>query len=138
MEFSNVVALCCLGLAIPQGLGAFYSLVERSRRRKKELAEGIVIEDKSTPLGIAVLMLLGTILIIVFGTWMFVAKPFRPIEKIVTVTVEKPVQCPPSEQKAGPATARGGRDAVAHSGSGGDTLTISPEAPAKPPAQNPH
>jgi hypothetical protein len=94
-----------------------------------------VIRDKSTPLGIAALLLLGTILTITFGAWMFFAKPLRPTEKTVTVTVEKSIPCPPSEQKNGPATARGGRDANAHSGNG-DTFNAAP--PQAPPSNPPH
>ena len=53
----------------------------------------------------------------------------RIVEKLI------PAPCPLTEQKTGPATARGGHDATAHSGNG-DTFNAAP--PQAPPANTPH
>ena len=125
MDTSNKIALVCLAIAVPQGLSALYQLRDRHLTRQKELRDGVVISDKSHPLFIALLLLVGTVATVWFGAWMYFDKPLRPATQTVTVekTVEKLAPCPITTQRNGPATARGGRDAFAHSGSGGDTVT---------------
>jgi hypothetical protein len=137
MEVSNGIALACLAIAIPQGLSACWQLYDRRQTRQRELREGIVISNESNPPLIALLLLLGTIATVWFGAWMYFEKPLRPVVQTVTVekVVEKPIPCPIALQKNGPATARGGHDAIAHSGNG-DTFTQTP--PPAPPTKVPH
>jgi len=95
------------------------------------------MNHKSHPLITSILLFIGAGVTLMFGTWMFISKPLRPTVQTVTVenVIEKPVPCPITQQKNGPATARGGRDAYAHSGNG-DTFNSSP--PQKPPTNSPH
>jgi hypothetical protein len=123
MEFSNLVGLWGALMSTLQGIGAVYGLVDRSQKRKLE-KEGTPVLSKFNPLLISILLFIGTAATIAFATWMFVAKPLRP--KIQTVEqkiyVDKPIPCPPSEQKNGTATARG-KQAIAHSGNGDNYKT---------------
>lgn len=127
METSNTVAICCLIIAIPQGAIAIHQLLQiTSQSRSGEASMSYKVPSMASSL----LLLAGGIATIFFAAWMFWAKPLRPtvVEKTNTVTVEKPVSCPPSQ--TGPATSKG-NNSPAHSGNG-DTFTNTP-APTKSP-----
>jgi len=134
MELSNIVGIWCAVMSTLQGIGAFYALADR--RAKKELESEGNMAFKSNSLVTSILLFIGCAVTLVFMTWMFLSKPLRPTEKIVDrpVVVKEYVPCPPATEKTGPATARGGRDATAHSGHG-DTFNAAP--PQAPPANRP-
>jgi len=60
-----------------------------------------------------------------------IGHPIKGEEKTVYVDKPVPVPCPITEQKNGPATARGGHDATAHSGSNDTNTSIPSKAPDK-------
>jgi hypothetical protein len=126
MELSNLAAIWCALMSTLQGVGAFYGLIDR---RKKLLDPGETMPSKFNPLLVSILLVIGTIVTIAFGTWMFVAKPLRPkiVEKPTTIVVEKSIPCPPS--KSGSAVSHGA-NSPANSGSN-NTTTIGLPSPAQ-------
>lgn len=86
MELSNWIALWCLLMSTLQGISSYYEIAARWKR------EGGVA--KRSPLFIAVILCLGTIITVAFGTWMYIAKPLRPT--VTTSTVTTPCPAPSS------------------------------------------
>ena len=117
MELSNKIAILCLAIGLPQGLVAVRQLYAGWKRREKELREGVVIADKGGPVLISLALLFCMVLAVWLGAWMYFDKPLRPTTNTVVTekVVQKLVPCPLTQQKTGPATARG-RSAIAHSG----------------------
>src|SRR5579862_1461886 len=121
--------LCAIS-AVLQGTSA-YLAIQTQYGVWKRTREGALTDKPSFPF-VAGLLIFGAMVSAFIGVWM----GFNPPQpKIVTTerVVEKLVPCQPT--KTGPATARGGRDANAHSGNG-DTFNAAP--PQAPPANPPN
>jgi hypothetical protein len=122
--------LTTLGSTIPQALAAIVFLWDRFFNKKPRGQT----HSPNFSLLMAVLLVLG------FGATAgsLVYIHDHPQIKTVTVekvvTVDKPIPCPTSQQKNGPATARG-KIAIAHSGNN-DTNTVAP--PEASPSNSPH
>jgi len=121
MDPSRAAGIVTLVLSIPQGLSALFQIIDRLNSKKTKAP---MTSSKRTGY-LASLLFLGTVGCIVFGSWILLADPFRPVIVERTVTVEKHAPCPATS--TGPATAKSGANgtSVAHSGSG-DTNTIQP------------
>jgi hypothetical protein len=128
MELSTVVGVVGILVGFPQCIEGYQAIF----RKVKTSSEGEMPTDNPRSNFLPACLLLGGILCVAFGGWAIGAHPFRPVVEQKQVFIDKPIPCPITEQKTGPATARGGHDAFAHSGSGGDTLTVTPP-PASPP-----
>lgn len=117
MELSNKIAILCLAIGLPQGFVAVRELYMAWKRHEKELRDGAVASGKGSPVLASLSLLVCVVVAVWLGAWMYFDKPLRPVTKtaVSEKVVEKIVPCPLTQQKTGPATARG-RSAIAHSG----------------------
>lgn len=118
MEVTQLMAVGCFVLAVPQGIEAALKLTERGKKKGANMPPSRTV--------FAVVMLLVAFLGVGFGVWLL-DHPIKPRVVVQTKTIEKIVSIPCPAIKTGPATARAGKGgtAIGHSGSG-DTNTITP------------
>jgi hypothetical protein len=124
----GLYTILCAVSTVLQGASAFLTIKGQYKVWDKT-KEGIMTDKPSIPF-VLWMLLLGACLSAFTGVWMGYHPP-KP--QIVTVDRAVEKNCPATQ--TGPATARGGHDATAHSGNG-DTFNAVP--PQAPPATSPH
>jgi hypothetical protein len=94
-------AICCL----LQGLAAFFQIKDRLGE------EGKMSPSKGRAAFIAAMLVVGAVVSAVFGVWTYDHPPQpKIVEKIITV--DKPMPCPPAEQKTDHSSTKGNNSPV--------------------------